>query len=97
LLGYLSQINHKILLGQIGGITMARSLTTPFSDWVNGRGTVKTALDLNVSEGTVRVWLRGQGTPHAKTINEILRLSKEEKVTLTFQNVFDEATKNLKN
>lgn len=65
-----------------------------FRKWVDKFGGIpKLAQELEVGEHAVRIWLRGDGCPNNPSILKILLLSKGE---LTFQQIYKEATRNLK-
>lgn len=65
-----------------------------FNQWVEKFGGARAlAPKLNVTDHAVRVWLRGEGSPQAETINEIIRLSKGE---LTFEQIFKESIRSKK-
>jgi hypothetical protein len=48
---------------------------------------------LGVQEATVRVWLRGAGSPTASVIDAIITLSKGK---LSFKQIYSESTRNKK-
>lgn len=63
-------------------------------NWIDKFGGIpKLAKELEVSEHTVRLWLRGDGCPRAITMTRIILMSKG---TLSFQQIFKESTRNLK-
>jgi DNA-binding phage protein len=60
--------------------------------WVDDSGGVpRVARVLGVIPHSVRVWLRGEGTPRVKTILKIVQLSRGE---LSFEQIAREATRN---
>lgn len=62
--------------------------------WVEAFGGPKALAEkLDVTDHAVRVWLRGEGSPQAEKINEIIRLSKGE---LSFQQIYRESTRSKK-
>jgi len=66
----------------------------PFNMWVEAFGGARfLAAKLGVTDHAVRVWLRGEGSPHAETVADIIRLSKGE---LTFEIIFKESTRSKK-
>lgn len=56
-------------------------------------GAIVLAEKLDVTPHAVRVWLRGEGSPHAETVNDLIRLSKGE---LTFEQIYKESTRSKK-
>lgn len=65
-----------------------------FNLWVEGFGGPKALAEkLDVTDHAVRVWLRGDGSPHAEKINDIIRLSKGD---LTFEQIYKESTRSKK-
>lgn len=56
-------------------------------------GATKLAAKLNMGEQAVRVWMRGDGSPSAKVIDEIIKISKGK---LTFDDIFKCSTRNQK-
>lgn len=65
-----------------------------FNAWVKSIGGARVlASKLDVTDHAVRVWLRGEGSPHADKINDIIRLSKG---VLTFEQIFKESTRSKK-
>lgn len=65
-----------------------------FTDWIETYGGIeKLSKTLKINPHTIRVWLRGDGSPRPKTINRIIRLSKGK---LTFETVFSESTRSKK-
>ena len=64
---------------------------TRLRDWVDAYGGVpKLSEKLCISPWTVRIWLRGGGAPTAEMIMKLIKLSKNK---LTFQDIYNEATK----
>lgn len=62
--------------------------------WVDASGGVPAvAKTLNVTEHSVRNWLRGESTPRSKTIKTIISLSKG---TLTFDVIYKETNRSKK-
>lgn len=62
-----------------------------FTSWVERYGGVNVLAEkLQVTEHTVRVWLRGEGPPKSETIMDIIKISKGE---LSFQDIFKETTR----
>lgn len=65
-----------------------------FNAWVEEFGGARPLAEkLNVTDHAVRVWLRGEGSPHAETIAEIIKLSKG---VLTFEQIFKESVRSKK-
>lgn len=63
-------------------------------NWIDNYGGIpKLASELNISEWTIRVWLRGDGSPTSETIMKLITLSKGK---LSFQQIYKEATRELK-
>lgn len=66
-------------------------MQTKLKKWVDDFGGVPAvARALDVTEHQVRNWLRGEQTPRAKRLNEIIRLSKG---TLSFEIIFKETSR----
>ena len=65
-----------------------------FNTWVEEFGGARLlAKKLEVTDHAVRVWMRGEGSPHAETIDAIIKLSKG---VLTFEQIFKESTRSKK-
>jgi transcriptional regulator with XRE-family HTH domain len=75
---------------------MQSKVKTKFRIWVDEFGGIQAvAKKLNVTEYTVRVWLRGENTPDVKTIVEIIKLSQSSNSKLSFDDVYKSCTRNL--
>lgn len=65
-----------------------------FNAWVKSFGGARAlAPKLGVTDHAVRVWMRGEGSPEAKAINEIIKLSKG---LLTFEQIYKESVRSKK-
>lgn len=65
-----------------------------FNAWVKDSGGADTVAEkLGVTGFAVRVWMRGEGSPLAKNIGEIIKLSKGK---LTFEQIVKESTRSKK-
>lgn len=64
------------------------------SDWIEEfGGATKLAAELGLGEGAVRVWMRGEGSPRAETIDKLITLSGGR---LTFETIYRESSINVK-
>lgn len=62
-------------------------------NWIDKYGGIPAiAKELEVTEWTVRVWLRGDGSPSAMNIMKLIVLSKGK---LSFQQIYKETSRNL--